>query len=98
MSEQWRPQLPAGVIWNHPSIFMPGVERIDAEQLQVQVKLSSVLRGQPVFVWSGTIRWRVRDQVDAYPESCLSAPYPGAALPRRSGTWSISISLRSRFL
>jgi len=57
-AEQWRLQLPAGVIWNHPSIFMPGVERIDAEQLQVQVKLSSVLRGQPVLVWSGTIGGR----------------------------------------
>lgn len=56
--EQWNLQSPAGVEWMHPSILVPGLERIDAEQMQVEVKLGSLLQGQPVFLWSGRVGGR----------------------------------------
>jgi type II secretion system protein N len=57
-TERWSLQPPAGVEWIHPSILVPGLERIDAEQIQVEVKLGSLLRGQPVFLWSGRVGGR----------------------------------------
>lgn len=53
--ERWNIQLPAGLLWTHPSIQLPGLARIDAEQLKVELKLGSVLRGAPVLSWSGGI-------------------------------------------
>lgn len=54
-TERWGLRLPNGVVWTHPSILAPGLERIDAEEIQVEVKLGSVLRGQPVLAWSGHV-------------------------------------------
>src|SRR5687768_2721011 len=54
-TEEWGVRWPAGIIWAHPSIRVAGLQPIEAEQLQVNVKLSSLLRGQPVLVWSGHI-------------------------------------------
>ncbi|MDQ6733083.1 MAG: type II secretion system protein GspN [Nitrospirota bacterium] len=54
-TERWGLRLPAGVVWTHPSILVPGLERIDAEEIQVEVKLGSLLRGQPVLAWSGHV-------------------------------------------
>lgn len=51
-AERWGLQPPAGVEWIHPSILVPGLARLDAEQIQIEIKLGSVLRGQPVFLWS----------------------------------------------
>jgi type II secretion system protein N len=54
-AERWSLQPPAGVEWIQPSILMPGPARLEAEQIQVALKLGSVLRGQPVFLWSGRV-------------------------------------------
>lgn len=54
-AERGRLQPPAGMEWLHPSILAPGVARLDAEQIQIQIRMSSILRGQPVFLWSGGV-------------------------------------------
>src|SRR5690349_7494400 len=43
-------QPPAGMEWLHPSILAPGLARLDAERIQIQIRMSSILRGQPVFL------------------------------------------------
>jgi hypothetical protein len=57
-TERWSPRLPSGVVWTHLSILLPGLSRIDIEQIQVEVKLGSLLLGQPVLLWSGRIGGR----------------------------------------
>jgi type II secretion system protein N len=57
-AERWSLQLPAVLEWMHPSILAPGFARLDAEQIQIEVKLASVLRGQPVILWSGRVGGR----------------------------------------
>jgi type II secretion system protein N len=54
-AERGRIQPPAGMEWIRPSILAPGLARLDAEQIQIQIRVSSILRGQPVFLWSGRV-------------------------------------------
>lgn len=72
-TERWDLQWPAGIVWSHPSIELAGVQRIDAEQIQVAVNLGSVLRGQPVFVWSGHVGGRDRSNGTIKGELSLAA-------------------------
>ena len=57
-TEQWGLRWPAGIVWNHPSIHVAGLQRVDAKQIQVDVTLGSLLRGQPVLIWSGHVGGR----------------------------------------
>lgn len=72
-TERWDLQWPAGIAWSHPSIELAGVQRIEAEQIQVAVNLGSVLRGQPVFVWSGHVGGRDRSNGTIKGELSLAA-------------------------
>src|SRR5688572_17606683 len=38
-TERWDLRWPAGIVWSHPSIDLAGLQRVDAEQIQVDVKL-----------------------------------------------------------
>lgn len=54
-AERWSLRLPAGILWIHPSILVPGLTRLDAEQIQGDLKIGSLLRGQPAIMWSGRL-------------------------------------------
>ena len=52
-AERWDFRWPVGIVWTRPSIVVPGLQRLDAEQMQLEFKLGSLLRGQPVLTGTG---------------------------------------------
>ena len=54
-SERWTVLWPAGIAWNNLSLTAPGLPNLQADLVQLELKLPSVLRAQPVFEWTGRL-------------------------------------------
>jgi len=54
-TERWAALWPAGIAWNQLSFVVPGLPPLQAEQVQLKVKLGSLLRGQPEFEGTGRL-------------------------------------------
>lgn len=53
-AERWYLRWPAGIAWDHLSFAAPGLPRLQADQLQLDLSLMSLLQGTPVL--EGTAR------------------------------------------